>query len=394
MNRANVSPRLVAWARRRSGLSAEALAGKLNVKPEAVHGWESGERRPTFRQAQRFARASRVPFGYLFLSAPPEQGLPIPDFRTVAGQPPTEPSTDFLDLLDDVLTKQQWFREHLEAQGAGPVPFIGRYGVDDDVDEIAADIGGALEVDDRLRDDSASSDDFLRELVLRTEALGIPVLRSGVVGNNNSRQLDVGEFRGFAIGDDLAPLIFINGRDHKPAQIFTLAHELTHLWLGETGVSNPDLRPATSVSGHRVEQVSNRVAAEVLVPSEDLVHRWRDGPASIDANLRFLTSHYRVSAMAVLRHAHDLALVSSQDYWAHYDRLASRTTEANPSGDSGGNFHFTLLARNSSTLVRAVISSVAEGSLLFNEAARLLNVRVSTLPAISEHLFGNRLSLA
>lgn len=394
MGRAYVNPEVARWARHRRGLSVEVVAKKLNVKSEAILDWELGEGQPTFRQAQRLAHGLHIPFGYLFLPAPPEQGLPIPDFRTVADQSRHEPSADFLDLLDDVLTKQQWFREHLEAEGAEPVSLIGRYTVDDDIEDIAADIRMALEVDDDLRRVSTSSDGFLRELVRRTEELGILVLRSGVVGSNNSRPLDVEEFRGFAICDKLAPLIFINGRDYRVAQVFTLAHELTHLWIGETGVSNPDYTLRSSEQGNLVERVANRVAAETLVPSEDFVTRWQNGSTPVESNVRSLTSHYRVSSMVILRQAYDLELIPPEDYWVQYGQVVSRMSEATPNGDSGGNFYFTLLARNSNTFVRTVISSVAEGSLLFNEAAGLLNVRVSTLRGISEHLFGSTLSLA
>ena len=394
MNRALVTPDLLVWARQRRGLSAEEIAKKLNVKSEAIVDWEAGERQPTFRQAQRFAQVLHVPFGYLFLPSPPKQGLPIPDFRIVTNQPPNEPSPDFLDLLNDVLTKQQWFREHLETEGAEPLPFVGRYGVDDSVEAIASDIRITLAVNDDLRRQSKSWEGFLRELVRRTEDLGILVLRSGVVGSNNSRPLSVEEFRGFAISDELAPLVFINGRDFRAAQIFTLAHELAHLWIGETGVSNPDYKLRPTEQGNAVERVSNRVAAETLVPSEDFLARWQNGSTPIETNLHSLTYHYRVSGMVVLRQAYDLELIPPDDYWVHYDRIVSRMSDVASDAEPGGNFYFTLLARNSHAFVSAVISSVAEGNLLFNEAAGLLNVRVSTLRGISEHLFGDRLSLA
>ena len=93
MAEAFVTPHLLTWARQRRGLEVEDLAKKLNVKPDAVNAWEAGERRPTFRQAQNFAQASYVPFGYLYLADPPVQELPLPDFRTIPGQPPSITTT-------------------------------------------------------------------------------------------------------------------------------------------------------------------------------------------------------------------------------------------------------------------------------------------------------------
>ena len=127
MGRAHVTPRLMAWARRRRGLSVEEVAKKLSVKSEAILDWEVGERQPTFRQAQKYAHVLHIPFGYLYLSDPPIEELPLPDFRTMPGEAPREPSPDLLDLLSDVLGKQQWFREYRRLEGIEELPFVGRF---------------------------------------------------------------------------------------------------------------------------------------------------------------------------------------------------------------------------------------------------------------------------
>ena len=394
MSEALISPRVLSWARRRRDLDADGLARKLGVKPEKVKAWESGDGRPTFRQAQRMADALHIPFGYLFLREPPAEKLPIPDLRTVGDKPPREPSPDFLDLVNDVLTKQQWYREYREAEGADPLPFVGRYGVNDDAKTIAADIRDALSIDDDMREGAANWDAFRRELTLRSEGLGILVMRSGIVGNNIRRALDVNEFRGFAISDDLAPLVFVNGRDAKAAQIFTLAHEMAHLWIGEGGVSNPDYKLRSDDQGGDVERIANRVAAETLVPSADFLARWQDD-LPIEANMRRLSRHYKVSGIAALRQALDLELVAPKEYWTLYDEMALNAPPSNGESKSGGgNFYATVLSRNGRVFASAAISGAAEGSLLLDEAARLLDVNVARLPAISEQLLGGRSSVA
>ena len=394
MSEALISPSVLAWARRRRDLDAADLARKLSVKPEKVKAWESGDGLPTFRQAQRAADALYIPFGYLFLREPPAEKLPIPDLRTVGDKPPRDPSPDFLDLVNDVLTKQQWYREYREAEGADPLPFIGRHGVNDDAETIAADIRDALSIDDDMREGAANWDAFLRELILRSEDLGILVMRSGIVGNNTRRPLDVDEFRGFAISDDLAPLVFVNGRDAKAAQIFTLAHEMAHLWIGESGVSNPDYKLRSDERGSAVERIANRVAAETLVPSADFRKRWRDDEP-IKANMRRLSRRYKVSDIMALRHALNLELVTPKDYWTLYKEMALNAPPAKNNKRGGGRgTALNAISRNGRVFTRAVISSAAEGSLLLGEAARLLDVNVAGLPDISERLLGDRLSAA
>ena len=104
--RAEVTPRLLSWARRWRGVEASNLAKKLGVSPETVVGWERGDKMPTFRQAWRLARALYVPFGYLYLRELPVEKVPLADFRA-AGRARPGASPDLLDLLHDTLGKQQ-----------------------------------------------------------------------------------------------------------------------------------------------------------------------------------------------------------------------------------------------------------------------------------------------
>ena len=95
MIRAPVNPDLLRWARKCAGVTQEELAVKFKKLP----AWESGEIQPTLNQLEAFADAGHVPFGYLFLSEPPEQRLPIADFRTFAGHAVTRPSPNLLDTI-------------------------------------------------------------------------------------------------------------------------------------------------------------------------------------------------------------------------------------------------------------------------------------------------------
>ncbi len=378
---------ILRWALEREHLTTEAAAERVKVKPERLAAWENGAKRPTFVQAKNLAQKLNIPFGYFFLSARPSEALPLPDLRTVADEPPGTPSSDLTDLLNDVLRKQQWYHEYLEVEEADPIPFIGRYSLQDDPETIASDVRKTLGINDDLREAARGWEDFLRLVIRRAEERGVLVLRSGVVENNTHRKLNVEEFRGFSVSDDLAPLVFINGQDAKAAQIFTLAHELAHLWIGSSGVSNPDYRRTAAEQNNITERVCNGAAAETLLPARQFLEQWNDG-APVDTNVQSVAARYRVSSMVVLRRAYDLDKIRRSTFWDYYNRLQERWQRGKASGGGGGDFYATLFARNSSTLTQALMSAVAEGSVLHRDAAHLLNVSSGTLSGIAERLFG------
>jgi Zn-dependent peptidase ImmA (M78 family)/DNA-binding XRE family transcriptional regulator len=383
--KAYINPELLRWARERQGLSPAEAAARFHVSLDVVDEWERGEGLPTLRQAQEVANSLSVPFGYLFLSSPPGERLPIPDLRRVAGEPSARPSPDLRDLVNDVWLKQAWYREYLEGEGAEPLPFIALYSSKDRPETIAESICQTIGIDSELRQAVHSWDEFLRKVVERVEAAGILVLRSGIVYNNTKRTLNISEFRGFAISDPIAPLIFINARDSKSAQIFTLAHELAHLWIGSSGISNPEYVNLPAQQGNDVESFCNRVAAEVLVPAKEFLARWSEAD-SLNGNTRKLASYFRVSEFVILRRGFDLKKIRYDDYQEAYKLLIPRMTPS--SADSaGGNSYANLLVRNSKTLTRTLLAAVSSGDVSFRDAARLLHVKVQTLGGLSQFAF-------
>jgi Zn-dependent peptidase ImmA (M78 family)/transcriptional regulator with XRE-family HTH domain len=392
--KAAVTPNLLSWARRRRGVDASVLAKKLGVSPEAVAAWERGDQMPTFPQARRFARALYIPFGYLYLREPPVERVPLADFRT-ADPTRVETSPDLLDLLHDVLGKQQWLREYRESEGASGLRFVGRFATDS-ATAVAGDIRATLNVDGARRR-AADGEGFLRNLVRNAEGAGISVMRSGVVGGNNYRSLSKDEFRGFSISDHVAPLVFINVHDFKGAQIFTLAHELAHIWTGKGGISNPDYGLQSELQEDSVERFCNSVAAETLVPSDDFRSRWISGSMSLEENLESLRKHYKVSSMVVLRQALDSGLIAVPEYRRRYAQLvmhaetaeAARKAAREAADKQDGNFYPTLVSRNGRAFTEAVVSSAAQGATLSSEAAHLLGVRVRSIPGIARYLAGS-----
>lgn len=179
----------------------------------------------------------------------------------MAGAPVPRPSVDLMDTVRIALQRQEWYLEYQRDHGLEALPFVGRFTIAADARLVAADIRAVLAVE--LEQGQRTWEVYFRELMEAAERVGVLVMRSGVVGNNTHRKLDVSEFRGFAISDPLAPVVFINSADAPAARLFTLLHELAHIWVGASGVSN--VAPGNS---RREETFCNAVAGEFLVPGE------------------------------------------------------------------------------------------------------------------------------
>lgn len=372
MAEAFVTPEIITWARDRLKWDHEKLAKRVGVNVRTLIAWEAGDKRPTQRQATKLADKLYVPLGYLWLSAPPALEVPIPDLRTVSDVMTHPPSADFVDVLYDARRKQQWYREYLRSEGKGTLPFVGRFPLKDDlrVNDVADDMRVTIGIGD-ARQEAKTSPQFLSFLARNAGKIGILVLQSGKVGSNTRRKLDVNEFSGFALIDDLTPLVFINSADTLAARIFTLAHELAHVWIGESGISNPTTIGIVLQEDNRINRFCNQVAAELLMPADSFVNEWKQDK-TIEENIAAMTRFYHVSRTAVLIRAYEHELLPDETYRVQLRRLR-QWEEQKPTG-GGGNFWNNFLASNSRVLVQAVLASAAEGRVSEREAATLLGV--------------------
>jgi Zn-dependent peptidase ImmA (M78 family) len=361
-NRVQVRPTLVRWARERAGLTVAATARRF----PHIEEWESGDARPTLKQLEAFAKATYAPIGYFFLREPPIEVVPIPDFRTVANREERRPSPDLLDTVYICQQRQEWYREFARSVRADPLPFVGSVRVTATVETTAAQIRHTLSFDVEHRRQLPTWTEALRHFINQADEIGVLVMCSGVVLNNNRRHLDPDEFRGFAIADDLAPLVFINGADTKAAQMFTLAHELAHLWLGQSGVSDSE---ALRVPDHAVERWCNQVAAELLVPLRNVREEYRPR-VDLRAEMVRLARVFKVSTLVVLRRIHDVGGLTPEEYWRAYRAELARLREI-PKG-SGGDFYLTQAARVSKRFARALVARTLEGQTLHRDAFRML----------------------
>ena len=267
MVRVQVPPEMLSWACKRAGYDVEHFAKSI---PQLT-SWIQQEKQPTLNQLEKLARVTHTPFGYLFLTEPPDEPLPVPDYRAVSGASLYRPSPNLLATIYTMQRRQEWLRESLVKDGMQPLDFVASARLADEPEAVGHEMRNALGLCDGWAAKVRTWQSAVGELRQLIEGLGVMAVINGVVGNNPHRKLSVEGFRGFALTDLYAPLIFVNGADAKSAQMFTLVHELAHIWLGKGGLSGFDnMQP----DGADVEVWCCQAASEFLIPAREFSKYW------------------------------------------------------------------------------------------------------------------------
>ena len=382
-----VKPSLLNWARRRSGQDDDYIKKHF---PE-LESWEQEKTLPSFKDLEAFAKATHTPIGYFFLDEPPEARLPVSDFRTVGGTGVGVPTTGLLDTIYLCQQRQEWYKGEVQATGGKPLEFVGSMSTADDVVSSARRIRTALKFNMEQRVGMGGRDAARRQLISTIEDFGILVMMSGVVENNTQRKLDVAEFRGFALADPWAPLVFVNNADSEGAKIFTLVHEVAHIWLGRSAVSDDSVADAP---GHTVERWCNAVAAEMLVPSEIMRQKY-DRTADLDGAVTRLASHFKVSKQVILRRIYDTGGLDRTAFQEAYDkevklaaeREKERRQKRKEKKTQDGNYYNNILTRAGKKFTSALLASTMEGRTAPVMSRRLLDVwKASAIERLAREL--------
>jgi len=377
VNYVDIKPELIHWAVNRSGLPVEEYSGP-------VEEWLSGSRKPTFRQLESFARKAMVPFGYLFLQRPPEESLPIPDYRTRQEDGVRRPSPNLIETIFEMQRRQDWMREYLVEEGHAALPYVASASVGERITTLARRMRETLELTGNWAQEQNNWEAALRLLRTRIENAGILIFINGIVGNNTHRRLDPEEFQGFVLVDTIAPLIFVNGADYKVAQMFTYAHELAHVWIGQSALF--DL-VATEPEDFKVERYCNAVAAEFLVPAAELEKAWPDTSGG-DAAFTSLALQFKVSPIVVARRAKDRNLISQETFFRFYRRYMKREQVKQEERSPGGDFWRTQKVRLGRRFGMAVIAAAQEGRLSYTDAYDLTRLHGASFDKYARLLQG------
>lgn len=266
-----VNPDILRWARETAGLTLDEASKKLQISDkkgvtasERLAALEAGEDQPTRPLLVKMAKQYRRPLLVFYLSAPPPKGNRGQDFRTLPDKHP-QLSYALVDaLIRDVQSRQSIIRAVLEDEDEDfPLPFVGSMKISDGVPAVLKSIKKELDIDIADYRNQPTNNDAFAFLRAKVESIGIFVLLIGNLGSHHTA-ISLDAFRGFAIADKVAPFIVINDQDSKAAWSFTLIHELAHIWLGQTGISNLN-------SNKEVEKFCNEVAGQFFLPKEELL---------------------------------------------------------------------------------------------------------------------------
>ncbi len=378
MDRVAIESALLRWALARSGKTPDAFAKQF----PKLDAWLSGALSPTFKQLEAFAQATYTPLGYFFLPEPPAESLPIPDFRTFSTKSVERPSANLLDTLYTMQWRRDWLREVLIEEDAAPLDFVGSARLSDPPESVGREMRRIVGLGDGWAAHVRTWTDAVGELRRAIEALGLIVVINGVVGNNTSRKLDVHEFRGFALCDEYAPAIFVNGADVESAKMFTLAHEFAHIWVGQEGLSGFE---GIVAAGNDVERFCDKAAAEFLVPAQELHALW---PKVKRHELPFhaVARQFKVSPIVAARRAWDLRLINRERFFSFYEDYTAEEHHKKNVKKGGGDFYSNQNARVGVPFTSEVIRAAKEGRIQYREAYGLTGLYGNTFKNYVQHL--------
>lgn len=356
---------MLTWAIARAGYELPAFTDQF----PNVQKWLAGEKKPTVKQLEDFSKKVHLPFGYLFLPEPPKEKLPIPFFRT--GN--TQATAVSLNVYDTILLMQQrqdWLRDYLREDGYEALPFVGKFKNQSNVQEIVADIRATLGLPENWASHFKTWQEAQDHLIQHIEDKGIIAVFNGVVENNGRRKIPVEECRGFVLVDDMAPFMFINNADYKSAQMFTIVHELAHIWTGHSaGFDFRQLQPADNP----IEVLCDKVAAEFLVPENTFNEVWADNP-----NIKHACRYFKVSEIVIARRALDTGKISRTAFFDFYREYSNREFAKKERQSDGGNFYTTTRKRLSIAFASHINNAVKSGKLLYRDAYKLTSLKGDT----------------
>ncbi len=254
-----VNPELLSWARQESGFELFRVAKRLNVKPEKVEAWETGEMQPTMRQIENLARFFHRPLSVFFLPQPPQLSPLAAEYRRLPHVIPGHESPELRLGLRQMLTRRDNALNLMGELGEPIAEFTLSARLSESPTEVGARLRAAAHIS--LSDQLSWPSEWRAWAVWRAaiEDLGVLVFQFGKVA--------LSEVRGLALLQTPLPVVGVNSKEIPEVRCFTVVHEVVHLMLAAGHEEAPAIREDRSVDEwDDVERFAEIAASHALVP--------------------------------------------------------------------------------------------------------------------------------
>ena len=380
-----VKPIIIQWAIQSAGKDVSGLSDKF----DKIDKWTSEESELTVSELNKLSKELRIPFGYFFLVEPPDEDIQLLKYRTVENEEQAKPSRDLIDTIKYMEKRQSFMRDALIEDGFLPHEFVGSATIENNTEALASKITGELRLEMNWDKNDPKTFNVRREEISN---LGILVMQNGVVGNNNHRILNVAEFRAFVLIDQYVPLIFLNARDSTNAKVFSLCHELVHVWLGVDELYNDNFTSNQIVNNSQLEKFCNEVAAEMLLPLSS-IQSTLEPQLDIYTNIKHISKVFNVSELVVCIRLKEKKIIDNKVFNEVYANLLIEMRE-NLLGKqlqekkSGGDYYATNGSRLDARFATTVSRKAREGRILYTEAYELIGAKGKTYDNLIKYVEG------
>ncbi|MCR4611178.1 MAG: ImmA/IrrE family metallo-endopeptidase [Lachnospiraceae bacterium] len=377
----SIQPEIISWAMSQTDESQLGTALLSNIRK-----WLDGTKTPTFNQIEEFSRKSHIPLGYFFLQKPPVENIELLEYRTIDSVELANPSRDMIDTINDMKRVQDWMKEYRQETGFDTLRIVGSLSGQKEHEYIAECIRQDMDLDREWFRQQKDANDSFKYIRGQLEESGVLVMLNGIVGKNTHRALNINEFRAFAMVDEWAPLIFINSVDSQGAKVFSLFHEIAHIWLGEDDLYNDR---GNSENVNQIEVICNAVASELMVPFDVFLNEWNSiNEGDEQETITCLSRVFNCSKTVIARKALDIKKISKKMYDDIVEDAIIEYKTMKENKTSGGNYYNNAKNRLDGCFVKALCNSVASGRTTFTEVFRLTNTSRKTFLEVASSLGG------
>lgn len=356
VTRLNINRSVLSYYIEKSAIPLDTLQSKI----KNLESFLSGSKQPTFNQLSEIARIIDVPTGLLLLSDTVDSNKKMLKFRTVNSDEVEEISNGLRDTITEMQTKQDFLKNEINYK----LNFIGKFSIEDNYLEVADNIRKQVNIPTNYQKKAGpNAVNYFRSKISQ---IGIFVFFNGSVKNNTHKSLSVNEFRGFVLPDKKAPIIFVNQKDSKTGQLFTLVHELVHLFINKKEIFN--IIDTGTYKFNRTEAFVNKITAELLMPNSEI-------KKLNNYDFEFLANEFPVSKFVVLRRLYVLGRLTKQEYKEKFLQLENKLKRIPQKRKStGGSYPNNLKFRFDKTFVHYVENALKQNKITYTDAFNITGV--------------------